>query len=144
MTATPNNFQKIVFLLHLQEVRSLTAGMFSKTLLSVLCVYFPETPLVSFNSITLAISKHHPRYNTTLILHVVQGYTQRSAHISSIRGSSRMLLLNQILACLSDLQIVLSRKLAKPLPLENVILVRLGKLRVAVLSHLCHLKARKE
>ena len=55
-----------------------------------------------------------------------------------------MLLLNQILACLSDLQIVLSRKLAKPLSLENVILVRFGQLRVAVLSHLCHLKVRKE
>ena len=49
----------------------------------------------------------------------------------------------RILACLSDLQIILSRKLAKSLSLENVILVRLCQLRVAVLSHFCHLQTRK-
>ena len=72
----------------------------------------------------------------------VYGFAQKWAHISSIKDS--YVASKLILARLSDLQIILSGKLAKPLSLENVILVRLCQLRVAVLSHLCHLKAKEK
>ena len=72
----------------------------------------------------------------------VYGFSQKWAHISSIKDS--YVASKLILARLSDLQIILSGKLAKPLSLENVILVRLCQLRVAVLSHLCHLKAKEK
>ena len=57
---------------------------------------------------------------------------------------SKLSILNCNLTCLSDLEIVLGGKLAKPLALEDVILVRFCQLRVAVLSHLGHLQAKKE
>ena len=96
-----------LFLFHLQEVRSLTAGMFSKTRLRVLCVYFPAMYLLS------------PEI-------------------------SKLNIWNCNLTCLSDLEIVLGGKLAKPLALENVILVRFCQLCVAVLSHLGHLTFKVE
>ena len=65
-----------------------------------------------------------------------------SCNINVMLGNLRAF--PRILACLSDLQIILSRKLAKSLSLENVILVRLCQLRVAVLSHFCHLQVRKK
>ena len=56
---------------------------------------------------------------------------------------SKLYIWNCNLTCLSDLEIVLGGKLAKPLALENVILVRFCQLCVAVLSHLGHLQANK-
>ena len=57
---------------------------------------------------------------------------------------SKLNILNYNLTCLSDLEIVLGGKLAKPLALENVILVRFCQLCVAVLSHLGHLTFKVE
>jgi len=44
-----------------------------------------------------------------------------------------------VLPCFSDFQIILSRKFSQSLPLEDVVFMGFGKLRVAVLSHLGHL-----